>query len=91
MQGACVYTSIHNIPTIIMYKELIFEPGKVIIVLYRNKYLLYKIISTKLLTNIIPINSIDIFIRTNQPFYFFNNSLFTFSIYFLRGLLFFIV
>lgn len=67
MQGACVYTSIHNIPTIIMYKELIFEPGKVIIVLYRNKYLLYKIISTKLLTNIIPINSIDIL--TKLPYY----------------------
>lgn len=67
MQGACVYTSIHNIPTIIMYKELISEPGKVIIVLYRNKYLLYKIISTKLLTNIIPINSIDIL--TKLPYY----------------------
>lgn len=67
MQGACVYTSFHNIPTIIMYKELISEPGKVIIVLYRNKYLLYKIISTKLLTNIIPINSIDIL--TKLPYY----------------------
>lgn len=67
MQGACVYVSSRNIPTIIMYKELITDPGKVIIVLYRNKYLIYKVISTKLLTNIIPINSIDIL--TKLPYY----------------------
>lgn len=67
MQGACVYLSTCNNPTIIMYKELITEPGKVITVFYRNKKVIYKLISTKLLTNIIPINSIDIL--TKLPYY----------------------
>ncbi len=67
MQGACVYKSTHNIPTLIIYKELITIPGKVIVVLYRNKNIICKLISTRQLTNIIPSNSIDIL--TKLPYH----------------------
>ena len=63
MQGACVYRSSNNEPTLIMYKELFITPGKAIFVIYRNNKLVKTYLTTRELSNIIPPNSIDILTR----------------------------
>ena len=63
MQGACVYRSSNNEPTLIMYKELFTTPGKAIFVIYRNNKLVKTRLTTRELSNIIPPNSVDILTR----------------------------
>ena len=63
MQGACVYRSSNNQPTLIMYKELFTTPGKVILIVYRNNDIVKTYLTTRQLSNIIPPNSVDILTR----------------------------
>ena len=67
MQGACVYRSTNNIPTLLMYKELFTHPGKVLLIIYRYKKIVKLYITTRELSRLIPLNSIDIL--TRLPYY----------------------
>jgi len=58
MEGACVYINNSNIPLLIIYKE--FENNKVLYLTYSKFKLNYYFITTKQLTNIIPIDCIHI-------------------------------
>ena len=63
MQGACIIK--RNNPVLLMYKEI--EKNKVLFVVYTNNTLKYNYISSKQLTNLIPVDAVHIL--TKLPYY----------------------
>lgn len=67
MQGACIYNSSNNKPTLLIYKEHPITYGKVILIVFRDNCLYKMIISSRTLTTIIPLQAQHIL--TKLPFY----------------------
>jgi hypothetical protein len=65
MEGACIYINSLNESTLLIYKE--YSNNKVFLLYYVNYKLYYSFITTKMLTNIIPVDCIHIL--TKLPFY----------------------
>ena len=63
MEGACVF--VRMTPFLIMYKEI--EKNRVLFVIYNNNILKYNYITSKQLTNLIPVDAIHIL--TKLPYY----------------------